>query len=155
MDQEEEWKQYMNTHYWVSNHGRVKRTFKNGRTSYIKGVLNRGGYVKMDISKKPVRVSPLLHTMVATCFIDNPDNKPQVDHINEIKTDNRVSNLRWVTNEENQRNISKLRTTNTSGCAGVKSRKYKGEHTSWRVCINVNNRRINIGDYKDYDEAVK
>ena len=92
--------------------------------------------------------------MVATCFIENLENKPFVDHINEDKGDNRAINLRWATNAENQRNITKLRCTNTSGFVGITSRKYKGEHCKWRVRISFNGERINIGDFDDWNDAV-
>lgn len=45
-----------------------------------------------------------IHRLVAQAFIPNPKNKPQVDHINRNKIDNRVENLRWVTKSENARN---------------------------------------------------
>ena len=57
-------------------------------------------------------VTPFLHRLVALVFIPNPENKPQVDHINRIKTDNSVSNLRWVTKVENGQNKDKTNIIN-------------------------------------------
>lgn len=50
-----------------------------------------------------------IHRLVAKAFIPNPDNKPQIDHINTIRTDNRVCNLRWVTASENHYNPISLK----------------------------------------------
>ena len=155
MDQQEEWKQYEDTVYMVSNLGRVKRTYKNGRTSFVRGTITRQGYIKMELVRRPTRIDKLIHTMVAECFIDNPENKPIVDHINQVKSDNRACNLRWVTYSENQQNITPLRANNSSGCVGIHSRQVKGEHVSWVVRISLNNKRIHIGDFKEFDDAVK
>jgi hypothetical protein len=55
-----------------------------------------------------------IHKLVAICFIPNPENKPCIDHINTIRTDNRVENLRWVTHKENSNNeLSKINYRNS------------------------------------------
>ena len=57
------------------------------------GGLAKTGYMRVMINKKEYRV----HRLIAETFLDNPENKPTVDHINRIKTDNRLCNLRWAT----------------------------------------------------------
>ena len=94
MDQHEEWRQYKPYPcYWVSNFGRVKRIYKNGNEKYLQPCISQKGYKWIDIVRQPTRIRGLLHVMVATHFIENPENKQCVDHINEDKGDNRVSNL--------------------------------------------------------------
>ena len=56
------------------------------------------GYQRVNIAGRILHA----HTHIAKTFIDNPEDKPQVNHINGIKTDNRVENLEWVTNTENR-----------------------------------------------------
>ena len=64
------------------------------------------GYFSVSI---PVRKgNEFVHRIVAKTFIDNPRGCKEVDHINRNKQDNRVENLRWVTHEENQANLSKF-----------------------------------------------
>lgn len=154
MDQTEEWRQYKDTHYWVSNHGRVRRTYKNGNEKYLKPCVKNGGYLWIDIVRKPTRIKGLIHVMVAECFIPNPESKPFVDHINGKTNDNRIENLRWATNSENNRNLTELRKDNTSGFVGVTSKKYKGEHWKWLARISLNDKRIQLGHFDKFEDAV-
>lgn len=65
--------------------------------------LSSKGYCRVRISKKV----EFVHRLIAKAFIPNPHNKPQVNHINGIKTDNQATNLEWVTNQENRNHAVK------------------------------------------------
>ena len=88
------WKQ-IDSKYSISDDGQVMNT----KTNYIlKPELHSKGYLRVTINKKHV----FIHRLLAIAFIPNPYNKPQVNHIDNIKIHNNVSNLEWVTNSENQ-----------------------------------------------------
>lgn len=95
--------------YSVSENGDV-RSERNGKL--LKPATDKYGYLYYVLCVAGERHTIKAHRLVAIAFVDNPDNKPAIDHINGIKTDNRVCNLRWATNKENSHNpltLSKLR----------------------------------------------
>ena len=98
--------------YQVSNMGRVKsleRRVNSGlinsgystvKTKILKSNLNTYGYPFVGLCKNGVTKRVSVHILTAKAFIPNPENKPTVDHINAIRTDGRVENLRWFTYKE-------------------------------------------------------
>lgn len=87
--------------YTIYSDGRVysERTGK-----FLKPSNDRGGYQQVDLRRNGEHNRKTVHRLVASAFIPNPDNKPQVDHIDGDKTNNDVSNLRWATQKENINN---------------------------------------------------
>lgn len=91
--------------YQVSNMGQVK-SLGNGKSNksklkVMKQQLNHKGYPMINLCKNGVTKGVSVHRLVAINFIPNPNNLPQVNHIDEIKTNNCVENLEWCTNEYN------------------------------------------------------
>jgi hypothetical protein len=100
----EEWRDIVGYEklYQVSSHGNVrslpKRTSK-GRI--LKPSITHNGYYRICLSKDNTKKNRFVHCLVADAFLQNPDNKPQIDHINRNKLDNTISNLRWANASEN------------------------------------------------------
>lgn len=86
--------------YFVTDSGDIY-TRKFGRFKKLKPWKVKYGYLYVDLSKNGAVVHKRINRLVAQTFILNPYNKPQVNHINGITSDNRVENLEWVTNSEN------------------------------------------------------
>lgn len=102
--------------YQISSLGRIKslpRTFYSGKNHHIKKTYPEKmmkpkryetGYLYIDLCANSQVKRFKIHRLVAKTFIPNPENKPCIDHINAVRDDNRMENLRWVDNFENMRN---------------------------------------------------
>jgi hypothetical protein len=111
--QEEEWRIIEDfPDYQVSTLGRVKST-KFHKEKIMKPRLC-GKYLYVDLWKNKKLHMFLLHRLIGITFLPNPENKPEIDHINRNKLDNRLENLAWATKKEQAANRDNwFRTTNT------------------------------------------
>jgi len=135
--------------YQVSNYGRVKRLGKTVERSYhgniqykekILKIKTTNTYHQIGLTKNKTRKHYLLHRIVCIAFIPNPNNKPEVNHINGLKNDNRVENLEWVNASENIKHAFK---------SGLKSQKGQKNNAS-----KLNNKQVYDIKYikKNFDQ---
>ncbi|WNH10077.1 NUMOD4 domain-containing protein [Thalassobellus suaedae] len=137
--------------YKVSSLGRVKSLKrKNVKNDRILKPCIRAGYLKVSLNKNAKKKSFKVHQLVAMVFLNHTPNGREivVDHINEVKTDNRVENLQIINHREN---ISKSKNRNTTS-------KYTGVHfhkqrKKWEAKIWIKSKPIYLGLYKTEIEA--
>lgn len=136
--------------YEVSNMGRV-RSLKYNKVRILKPSVNSRGYLSIDISNRIQTKKVSVHQLVAITFLNHkPDGlKKVVDHINSNRLDNKLDNLRIVSNREN---VSKL--SEKKG----KSSKYIGVYWNrsvkkWISRIRIDRSRIYLGQYDSEEEA--
>lgn len=114
-------------YYQISNKGNVRSVNRfdgvhDRQGSQIRQNLKHNGYLQVGLRKHGKRKWFGVHRLVAIHFIENPDNKPQVNHIDGNKLNNTVENLEWVTGRENQRHAIKM---------GLRDNMPKGENHSF------------------------
>jgi hypothetical protein len=85
--------------YKVTEGGKI---WSCNKQRFMSPITKKDGVQKVSLSKNGQKKQKSVHRLVAETFIDNPENKPQVDHIDGNKQNNNAENLRWCTNEENQ-----------------------------------------------------
>ncbi len=104
------------------------------------------GYLRVSVGTRQY----LAHR-VAWAMVYGEWPTDQIDHINHIRHDNRISNLRVVSDAENRKNM-KLRTDNGSGVAGVT---WRSERKKWRARVQVAGKGIFLGNFDSIDDAIK
>lgn len=104
-------------YYEICEEGKVKSLARGKKKNdkILKNTLLKTGYYHVDLCYEGKRTKKLIHRLLAEAFIENKENKPQVNHINGIKSDNRLENLEWVTISENQLHSIKAGLRHTKG----------------------------------------
>lgn len=148
----EEWKNikgYENL-YQVSNYGRIKSLKKhsifNNRTyptKILKCHINTKKYLDVELCKFNKSHRYRIHRLVAEAFIPNPDNKPQVNHIDCNKSNNKMNNLEWCNNSENQQHAFKN---------GLNTRKKYGDSPRAK---KINQYNLNGDFIKTWDSIIR
>lgn len=95
--------------FWdYPNHGIMKNgniiSFRYKKPKTLKPILDRYGYHYVFLCKNGRKKVEKIHRLVAKAWLFNCNKKPEVDHINKIRTDNRLENLKWATSKENKEN---------------------------------------------------
>jgi hypothetical protein len=132
--------------YMISNEGRV---FSIKRNKFLKPILNDRGYYIVDLYTNGLVKRFRVHRLVSRAFLDNNENKRCIDHINNIKTDNRLENLRWCSYTENNRNTT-IRKDNTSGIKGISFNKQINKYCAY---IRINKKKKHIGYFTTLEQA--
>ena len=113
----------------------------------IAGCKRHNGYIYIKIDGKQYRAHRL-----AWLYVHGNFSGKDLDHINEIKTDNRIVNLRLATNQENGHNVSNPSINNTSGFLGVTWHK---QYQKWQAQITTNGKYKHLGYFNTAEEAYK
>lgn len=144
--------------YEISNFGRVK-SFKNKNIIHkiLSCTKNIYGYIVIRLNNKEKRYTLKVHRLVAMAFIPNPENKRTVNHKNGIKNDNRVENLEWNTDSEQQIHAYKIGLNYTSNLQierviKMNKGKTRGSNHNAKKVIDKSNGKIyeSLGDACEY-----
>jgi hypothetical protein len=138
--------------YQVSTLGNV-RSFKNGRhglrdrPKVLKQTLSNRGYLMVFLKEPDKRLTVCVHRLVAEAFIPREEGRNQVDHVDRVRTNNTVSNLRWATHAENMQNV-----------AGRGASQFLGVCRSgnkWMAQISLNGLSKYLGTHSTEEEAAR
>ena len=132
------------TDYLIFPDGKV---YSNKTHKFLSANPDNNGYLRISFKHNKKISTYRIHRLVALHYLPNPDNLPCVDHINGNKIDNTIKNLRWVSNQDNSRNITICRSN--TGYQGITKNK-RGYYTTG---VYINGKRIG-NSFKDIEDAL-
>lgn len=138
--------------YRISNQGRVM-SLRCGKTRIMKTFDEGKGYTNVHLHENKKGKNHRVSRLVAQHFLPDWDKSLQVDHINGVKTEDHVDNLRMVTCSQNLRSFQKKKKGTASKFRGVSFHK---RHGRWQAYLrDINRRQIHLGCFDDEEEAAR
>ena len=125
--------------YLIYYDGRVYSN--NQRKGFLKNDVGKKGYCRVGLSNSENRKKFLVHRLVAQHYIPNPNNYPEVDHIDMDKSNNNLNNLQWVTSKMNKANRKEV--TNTGERYITLNKQKNRNYTRFHIKINGKNIYLN------------
>lgn len=140
-------------YYEINKDGRVRRLISHlGVGRELTPCLGKRGYLCVSLTVFRKQKTHTVHRLLAEAFIPNPGGKREVNHINAIKTDNRLDNLEWATPKENSQHAAKTKACRRKHMRGV----YKFSNTGpvrWQAQIRIEGMNRSLGIYETKAEA--
>lgn len=133
------------SNYLIYEDGRV---YSKKSKRFLTPYLGKCGYIRIKLCHNAKPVTKKIHRLIAEHYIPNPENKPEVDHINRNRQDYRIENLRWVTKSENEQNKG-MRCNNTSGIKNI------GPYKNGYRYVKVFKGKEHIRQFKTLEEAIQ
>ena len=138
-----EYKQIPNSYHYINKYGKIL----NKKLVEVKP-RNVNGYYMLTITKNKIRKEVYVHRIVATLFLENPNNLPDVHHKDTDKSNNTLDNLEWATRSDNCRMYKKTKTTNLPrGVSWNKTAK------KYQAQISIDCRAKHLGYFKTPEQA--
>ena len=135
--------------YVIHGVGSVLRIYKN-KTKELKPYKDKYGYMVVNLCENGKVKQFKVHRLVALQFIPNPENKKCVDHINGIRDDNRLENLRWLTHKENL-NAFRSNPAQIITKGGITKRK-NGNSWQWQYRMSGKKKNKNMKSKEDLEK---
>jgi len=123
-------------------------TIKNKKGQIMK-IGDNMRYNRIGLSKKGKMRKHSYNRLIAQHFIPNPNNYEYVDHINEIKDDNRIENLRWINMSGNMRNRT------IKNIYGLPRGVFKNKYNTYRALAKIDGKYTHLGSFETIEEASK
>lgn len=154
--------------YEISNFGKIRSierdVNRNNHTIHIKGKIKKphiggSGYYYTVLCKEGKCKLELVHRLLANAFIPNPENKPEIDHINADRSDYRLENLRWATHKENNNNANTLQNKRNNTYTpevikrGIETRKKLGSANAAKTVYQYTKDGAFVSEYYSMEEA--